>query len=158
MVSRRLRIFIWIAVAVATVFIISTASVAFVVLRTLNSTTAPAAAAEQTFEDIRKLYPGRPPLIEVKESSRDVRINRTPNAPRKNVETLHFMMWDPEDKKLVRGEAPLWVTNMRVSIFGVANWSFSDYHVTREDIERYSPGLIVDFKGPDGNYILAWTR
>ena len=159
MVSRRLRIFIWIAVAVAVVGIISTATVAFVVLRSMNSTPAAAAAANQAFEEIRKLYPGRAPLIDIKNSSmKDFQINRAPAAARKTVDTIYFMYWDPEEQKIVRGEAPTWITNMRVSFTGVGNWSFSDFHITREDIERYSPGVLIDFKSPDGKQVVAWTR
>ena len=47
----------------------------------------------QAFADVRKLYPDRAPLIEiVNPLTLDARINRTPNAPRKHVETLHFML------------------------------------------------------------------
>ena len=67
------------------------------------------------------------------------------------------MYWDPEDEKIVRGEAPLWITSPRVGITGMGNWSFSDFHVTREDIERFSPGIIVDFKASDGIHALVWT-
>ena len=157
--TRRVRIILWLVGIFAVTAIVVTASVAFVVLRSVNSTLAPAAAAEQAFADIRKLHPDRPPLIDViNPRTGDVRINRTPNAPRKNVPTLYFMYWDPEDQKLVRGEAPTWITSLRVSITGVGNWSFSDFHITREDIERYSPGVIIDFKSPDGSRAIAWTR
>ena len=159
MLSRRLRIFIWIAVAVAAIGIISTASVAFVVLRTLHSTPAAEAAATEAFNEIRKLHPGRPPLIDIKDGSmKDFRINRTPTAPRKSVDTIYFMFFDPEEQKIVRGEAPTWITSMRVSFTGLGNWSFSDFHITREDIERYSPGVLIDFKSPDGRQVVAWTR
>ena len=105
--TRRVRIILWFVGIFAVTAIVVTASVAFVVLRSVNSTLAPAAAAEQAFADIRKQHPDRPPLIDiVNPRTGDVRINRTPNAPRKNVATLYFMYWDPEDQKLVRGEAP----------------------------------------------------
>ena len=157
--SRRTRIILWIAGAAALTAIVVSGSVAFVVFRTITSTVAPAAAAEQAFSEIRRMYPDRPPLIEVANPhTGDVKINRAPNSPRKDVATLYFMYWDPEDQKLVRGEAPTWITSLRISITGVGNWSFSDYHITREDIERYSPGVIIDFKSPDGSRALAWTR
>ena len=157
--TRRVRIILWLVGIFAVTAIVVTASVAFVVLRTVNSTIAPATAAEQAFADIRKLHPDRPPLIDVvNPRTGDVKINRTPNAPRKSVSTLYFMYWDPEDQKLVRGEAPTWITSLRVSITGLGNWSFSDFHITREDIERYSPGVIIDFKSPDGSRAIAWTK
>ena len=125
----------------------------------MTSTPTPSEAATQAFTDIRKLYPDRPPLIEIIDPrTGNARINRRPNAPRRDVSTIYFMYWDPEDEELVRGEAPTWITSLRMSITGIGNWSFSDYHITREDIERYSPGLIIDFKMPDGTQAIAWTK
>ena len=159
MASRPVRIFVWGAVLAAVAVIVISATTAFVIFRTITSTQTPSAAAAQAFADIRKLHPDRPPLIEIIDPrTGNARINRAPDAPRKNVSTIYFMYWDPEDEKLVRGEAPTWITNLRVSITGVGNWSFSDFHVTREDIERYSPGIIIDFKTPDGTQAMAWTR
>lgn len=157
--TRRLRIFLWVAALAAVAAIVVSATTAFLIFRTLTSTPTPPATATQAFADIRKLYPDRPPLIEIIDPrTGDARINRAPNAPRKNVNTIYFMYWDPEDEKLVRGEAPTWITNLRVSITGIGNWSFSDFHITREDIERYSPGLIIDFKTSDGTQAIAWTK
>ncbi len=57
----------------------------------------------------------------------------------------------------MRGNAPTWVMRLRVSITGVGDWSFSDLHVTVEDIERYAPGIIFDMKTPDGEQVLVWA-
>ena len=159
MPTRRVRIFLWVAALAAVAAIAVSATTAFLIFRTLTSTPTPSAAATQAFADIRKLYPDRPPLIEIIDPrTGNARINRRPTAPRRDVSTIYFMYWDPEDEKLVRGEAPTWITSLRMSITGVGNWSFSDYHITREDIERYSPGLIIDFKMPDGTQAIAWTK
>ena len=161
MASRRVRLILWIAGGLALLVIAISATTAFVIFRTVTSTSAPAAAAAQAFADIRKQFPDRPPLIEILDTRigiSNARVNRTPNAPRKNVDTIYFMYWDPEDQTIVRGEAPPWITSLRVSITGIGNWSFSDLHVTREDIERYSPGVIIDVKMPDGTQAMAWTR
>ena len=159
MASKRIRVFVWVAALVAATVIILSATTAFVIFRTVTSTEAPVAVAAQAFTEIRKLYPDRPPLIEIVDMrTGNARINRAPNSPRKNVSTVYFMYWDTEDEEIVRGEVPTWVTNLRLSITGIGNWSFSDFHVTREDIERYSPGILVDFKSPDGTQMIAWTK
>ena len=91
--TRRIRIFLWIVGLAAVTVVVLSASVAFVIFKSMSSTAAPAAAATQAFADVRKLYPDRAPLIEiVNPTTLDARINRTPNAPRKHVETLHFML------------------------------------------------------------------
>jgi hypothetical protein len=157
-VSRRVRIVLWLAGAVAITAIVLSATVAFVVFRSITSTVASVTDADKAFAEIRRQYPDRAPLIEVIDMrTADVRINRTPNAPRKDVSTVYFMTWDPEDQKIVHGEAPTWITSVRASITGVGNWSFSDFHVTREDIERYSPGIILDIKSAGGVHVIAWT-
>ena len=159
MPTRRVRIFLWVAALAAVAAIAVSATTAFLIFRTLTSTQTPSAAATQAFADIRKLYPDRPPLIEIIDPrTGNARINRSPNGPRRDVSTIYFMYWDPEEEKLVRGEAPTWITSLRMSITGIGNWSFSDYHITREDIERHSPGLIIDFKTPDGTQAIAWTK
>jgi hypothetical protein len=153
------RLLLWIAIGVPVLFIIVSASVAFIVMRTLETTAATEASAAAAFEQVRKQYPpDRPPLIQVVDiRRRDVRVNRMPNAPRKPVPTLYFMVWDKDEGKIIRGSAPSWITKMRVSITGIGDWSFSDLHVTLEDIERYAPGIILDFTTPDGQRVLLWA-
>ena len=159
MASRRVRLLLWIIGILVVVTMVVSGSVAFVIFKSMTSAAAGTSTAEQAFAEIRKRYPDRAPLIEiVNASAGDARINRTPNAPRKPVETIYFMYWDPEDEKIVRGEAPIWITSLRVSLTGVGNWSFSDFHITREDIERYSPGILIDFKAPSGTRAIAWTQ
>ena len=154
----RRRLLLWLAIGIPVAVIILVATVAFVVLRTLESTPSTAASAMTAFDEVRRQFPARPPLIEVVNlGTGDVRINRAPDSARKHAPTLHFMMWDPEDQEIVRGNAPTWVTRLRVSITGVGNWSFSDLHVTLEDIERYAPGVILDVKTPDGRQVLIWA-
>lgn len=153
------RILLFIAIGVPVLFILFSASVAFIVLRTLESTPASETSAATAFDDVRRTFPDRPPLVQIVDlRRRDVRINRAPNAPRKKVDTLYFMLWDKDDEKIVRGSAPAWLANVRVSLTGIGGWSFSELHVTREDIERYAPGIIMDFVTPDGQRVLVWTK
>jgi hypothetical protein len=154
----RRKLILWLAIGIPVAVIVVVGSVAFIVLRTLESTPATMSAASTAFDEVRRMFPPRAPLVElVNLRTGDVRINRAPDAPRKRVDTLYFMMWDPEEQKIVRGHAPSWVTRLRLSITGVGNWSFSDLHVTMEDIERYAPGIMLDMKTPDGDQVLVWA-
>ena len=157
--TRRAKVLLAIAIVVPVAFLIFAATMAFIVLRTLETKeTAPAAAAT-AFEEVRRSFPARPPLIEVVDlRSANVRVNRQPASPRKPVDKLYFMVWNPGDQEIMRGSAPAWVARMRVSITGIGGWSFSDLHVTMEDIERYAPGIVVDFKTPAGEQVLVWVR
>ena len=159
MASRRIRIFVLVAGIVAAVVIGLTLTVAITVFRSMVAEVAAPAAAAQSFDTVRRMFPTREPLIAIGDMRRgQFRINRTPDAPRKNVDVLRFMMWDPEDQKLVRGEVPAWVAWLRVSPLGIGNIKFSDLHVTLEDVERYAPGVLVDFKTPEGEQVLVWVQ
>lgn len=154
----RRKLILWLAIGVPLAAIVFAGSIAYIVLRTLESTPSTAEAATAAFDEVKRQFPSRPPLIEVANlRAGDVKINRAPGSPRKKVETLYFMVWDPEEQKITRGSAPSWITRVRVSITGVGNWSFSDYHVTLEDVERYAPGIIFDVKTPEGDQVLVWA-
>src|SRR5687767_14224257 len=159
MASRRLRIFVLVAGIAAAVIIGLTLTVAITVFRSMVAEPAAPAAAAASFDAIRRMYTGREPLISIGDLRQgQFRINRAADAPRKQVDTLRFMTWDPEDQKLVRGEVPAWVAWLRVSPLGIGNLKFSDLHVTLEDIERYAPGIVIDFKTPEEEQILVWVQ
>ena len=159
MASRRLRIFVLVAGIVAAVVIGLTLTVAIVVFRSMVAEQAAPAAAAASFDSIRRMYTGREPLIAIGDLRKgQFRINRAADAPRKTVETIKFMTWDPEDQKLLRGEVPAWVAWLRVSPLGIGNIKFSDLHVTLEDVERYAPGVIVDFKTAEGEQVIVWVQ
>jgi hypothetical protein len=154
----RRRLILWLAIGIPLAAIVFAGSLAYIVLRTLESTRSTAEAATTAFDEVRRQFPPRPALIELADlRSGAVRINRAPGSPRKKVETLYFMVWDPEKQEITRGSAPSWITRVRVSITGIGNWSFSDLHVTLEDVERYAPGIVFDMKTPDGNQVLVWA-
>ena len=133
-------------------------SFAFIILRTLDSKEGTPASAAAAFDEVRRQFPQRAPLVElVNLNTGEVRVNRVPAAPLKNVDTLHFIMWDPADQEIVRGSAPVWLLHLRISLTGFGNWSFSDLHVTTEDVERYAPGVILDLKAPGGEQVLVWA-
>lgn len=157
--TRRGKLLLGLAIGIPVAILIFSGVMAFLVLRTIESKQAPAATAAATFDEVRRTFPPRPPLVEVVDLRRaQVRVHRTPDAPRKPVDKLHFLVYDPSDQGMMRGSMPAWVTRLRVSITGVGGWSFSDLHITMEDIERYAPGIIVDFTTPDGEQVLVWAR
>jgi hypothetical protein len=154
----RRKALLWLAIGIPVAIVAFAGSIAFVILRTLESSEGTPESAAAAFDAVRRQFPQRPPLVEfVNLKTGDVRINRVAGAPRKAVNTLHFMMWNPSDREIVRGSAPAWLLRMRLSLTGIGNWSFSDLHVTNEDIERYAPGVILDLKAPGGEHVLVWA-
>lgn len=159
MASKRVRILLWVAGLAAVSAVVLTVSVALIIFRSIVSTPGGQPAATEAFEEIRRMFPGRTPLVTIGDIRRgDVRVNRVESAPRKKVDALHFIFWSPDDQKIVRGQAPPWVVRLRVSVLGIGDWSFSDLNVTLEDIERYAPGILLDFKTSDGEQVLVWAR
>jgi hypothetical protein len=157
--TRRGKILLGLAIGIPVAIALFSGAAAYLVLRTLDTQQAAPAAAAAAFEQARKAFPPRPPLIEVVDlRARNVRVNRAPNAPRRPVDKLHFLVYTPSDQEMMRGSMPAWLARMRVSITGIGNWSFSDLHITLEDIERYAPGIIVDFTTPDGEQIIVWAQ
>ena len=77
----------------------------------------------------------------------------------RRAETVHILTWDGDDNKLLRTSVPLWLMRFSsiniLSNLGIAPERFS---LTVKDIERYGPGVIVDFRRPGQNRVLLWTE
>ena len=158
MASKRVRAVLWVFGLLAAGALIFTVSLGFAIYRTVASSPAGASAAAEAFDEVRRMFPGRPPLIEIA-SLRPLRAQiRRADSPRKSVERLNFLIWDSSDQKLLRGNAPAWVARLRFEMMGVGGVSLTDLHVTMEDIERYAPGVLIDFKTPEGDAVLVWAR
>ena len=138
------------------------ASVSFVLWRHTSLTKPAAADADAAFAQIRERYKGRAPLIEIKDVARsmDVKINRLPEtAPRHHIKHFHVVVWDSRQGTMVRSSAPVWwmqfnannvLTNLGVPLGG--------YNLSVQDVERYGPGIIIDFQPPGGGHMLVWVE
>jgi hypothetical protein len=121
------------------------------------------ADAQASFASIRERFKGRPPLIEIKNSGvpmMDFRINRLPAAaPRQHVRHFQAIVWDSKGGRMVRSSVPVWWMrfsgNNLLARLGVP---LGDFALTVEDIERYGPGIIIDFQPPGGGHMLVWVE
>lgn len=133
---------------------------AYFVFRHLNVSTATEASAAKDFDAIRSKYGARPPLIEVSDPrGRDFKINRPVQPDGRAISTLHVLTWTQDDGQVFRTEVPVWLMRFSsiniLSQLGVAPERFS---LTVKDIERYGPGVIVDFRRPGENRVLIWAE
>lgn len=157
--SKRARAVLWVFGLLAAGALVFTASLGFAVYRTVVSTPTALPAATEAFDEVRRMFPKRQPLIQIAGvRPLSVQINRAAGSPRKKVETLNFLIWHRADQRLVRGHAPAWVARLRFGFIGIGDIGLDDLHVTMEDIERYAPGVLMDFKTADGDDVLVWTR
>ena len=81
------------------------------------------------------------------------------SAERKRVVALKVLTWKAEDQELVRLEIPLWMMRFSFSnLMSQAGLGFGSLNLTTDDVQRYGPGVIADFKTPDGNRVLVWAQ
>ncbi len=137
-------------------FMALAATTAFFAFRHLDYRPATEAAATKEFEAIRLRFGDRPHLIEVIDASkRDFRIRRLAEPDSRGISTLHVITWTQEDGDVFRTEVPVWLMRFSMvnvlSRLGVAPERF---RLTVQDLERYGPGIVVDYRQPGRNRVL----
>lgn len=158
---RPVRIALWTVAAVVALMVFVGAGAAIMVLRHTTVSSPSAEQAGQAFEQVRSRFPARPPLVEVGDPRRmHVRVNRPPEtAPRHAVQAFHVLAWDGRDGKLVQSRAPVWW--MRFSLENLAaelGIPMGPWALTVADVERYGPGIVMDYAPPGGGRVLAWVE
>jgi hypothetical protein len=132
---------------------------AYFVLRNLEKTTTSEAAAHNEMDAVRARYAPRPPLVEIVDPRiADVRINREPGPAPAPVRTVHIVNWKSETSELVRTEVPLWLMRFSsVNLLSKAGIAPARFRLTVDDIERYGPGIVIDYRSPGAFRILVWV-
>jgi hypothetical protein len=131
---------------------------AYYFFRHLNRHQATEADARRDFEAIRARFQGRPPLIEIVDpKAADVRVNRLEHPGRRRSETLHVLSWKTEDGELMKADLPVWLMRFSsVNLFSQIGVMPSRFRLTLDDLQRYGPGIVVDYRPPGGTYVLIW--
>jgi hypothetical protein len=145
--------------ALAAVCILILAGIAsYFVLGNLEKRSAPEAAALSEIESIRTRFASRPPLVEIVDARRgDVRINRLAGTGGR-VSTFHVLSWNAEDGELVRTEAPLWLMRFSsVNLLSQLGLAPASLRLTVQDVERYGPGIVVDYAQPGSARVFVWV-
>lgn len=147
-------------VIIAVALAILTGTGAYFVARNMQRHTSAEAEAEKEFEAIKARFGTRPPLIEIGNPvATDIRINRAANASTIPVDTLHILNWKAENRELMRTAAPVWL--LRFSSLNIASrlgLAPERFRLTVADIQRYGPGIIVDY-GKAGEFrVLIWVE
>lgn len=132
---------------------------AYYVFRNLDTRTANEADVSGEFQTIRTRFGARTPLIEVVDpQAADIRINRPEEPAGRPVSTLHVLTWDAEDRKVFKTAVPIWL--MRFSSANVLSQlgiTPERFRLTVDDVERYGPGVVVDYSRPGKNRVLIWV-
>ena len=133
---------------------------AYYFLRHLETKTATEVDALKEVDAIRARFKSRTPMIEVVNlEAGDIRVQRTPHPDGLRGSTVHVLTWTGDDQRTLRTDMPLWL--MRFSSLNVLSHlgiAPAKFRLTVEDLERFGPGIVVDYRRPGSNHVLIWME
>ena len=144
---------------VALAFAVLAGTGAYFVFRGMEKRVSGEADAVKEIEVVKARFGQRAPLVEIVDPVRaDIRINRPPDASAAKVDTVHVMSWKREDGELMRTAVPLWLLRFSsVNVLSQLGLAPEKFRLTVGDIERYGPGIIVDYGSPGASRLLMWV-
>ena len=144
-------------VAVAVLALASTG--AYFVFSTLEQRQVAEGESVKVFEAVKTRFGGRPPLVEIVDlQAANIRINRPDQSSASPVDTLHVVNWKRETGELMTTDVPLWLMRFSsVNILSQLGVAPEQFRLTVDDIERYGPGVVVEFTQPGGARLLIWV-
>jgi len=162
----------WISVLIAAVIIIGMMALAvvggtaFFIYQHVNARFTPPANAEREFQETRTRFAGQTPLIEIRNTSAgddEPVLHRDASRPRRNLQTLHALVYDPDAEKLVHIDIPMWLLRLvpsgkPIHISDLDELNDRRMRLTVEDLERHGPGLVLDLRRPHEGQVLVWTE
>jgi hypothetical protein len=147
------------AVIIAVAFGALAATGAYFVMRHMESRAGSEVDAVREIDAIKARFGVRPPLIEIVDPRRgDIRSNRSTHASAVPVDTIHVVNWKGDTRELSTTDIPLWL--MRFSSVNLAshlNIAPAKFRLTVADVQRYGPGIVVDYGGPGSSRVLVWV-
>ena len=124
--------------------------------------TQTAETAADEFDRVRQRFPDATPMLtfdgETPRMSEEAKSRASPVS----LDSVHILAWDPRDKELARFSVPFWLLRFQSNPFRIGDMvsGFDDRGVslTVADIERYGPGLLLDYTDRRGARVLVWTQ
>jgi hypothetical protein len=120
-------------------------------------------SADQEFALIVAKFEGQKPYLVIK-GGEPVLSDEPAASPGKPVEALHIIVWDPDERKVVKLNMPFWLLRMtkgqpiKISSHDDPGGEPMKLKITAEDLERRGPGLILDHKEASGQRVLVWAQ
>jgi hypothetical protein len=153
------KVTLGVAALVALAYLALAGTGAYFVLRHLDTRSSTEAAAMRELDALRGRFGARPPLVEIADArSGDIRINRDPGTDAKAITTLHVLAWKAESHELVRMEVPLWLARFSaLNVLSKLGVGPAKLRLSVQDIERYGPGVVIDFGGSGADRAVVWT-
>jgi hypothetical protein len=132
---------------------------AYFVFRHMEKRTGGEPEAVQAIDAVKARFGPRPPLVEIADPRRaDIRINRPVEASPTPVDTIHVINWRRDTGELIRAEIPLWLMRFSsVNILSQLGIAPEKFRLTVNDVERYGPGIVVDYGSQGAFRVLVWV-
>jgi hypothetical protein len=132
---------------------------AYFVFRHLEKQTVAEPESMTAINAVKTRFGARPPLVEILDPARaDIRINRSDVPSTSHVDTVHIINWKRDTGELTRAEVPLWLMRFSsVNILSQLGIAPAKFRLTVNDIERYGPGIVVDYGSPGAFRLLVWV-
>jgi hypothetical protein len=132
---------------------------AYFVFRNMEKRAGTELEAVQAIDVVKARFGSRAPLVEIVDLQRgDIRINHSVDASAARVDTIHVINWKKDTGELARTEVPLWLMRFStVNILSKLGIAPAQFRLTVNDIERYGPGIVVEYGSPGTFRILLWV-
>lgn len=132
----------------------------------IQTTTTSASSAEDEFTRAAARFAGQKPLVEFLDGEPVVnKLHVRPRGRARAIEALHIIVWEPDERKLIKLNIPFWLLRMTkgrpIRLSGHQDDADGDpvrLNITAEDLERYGPGLVMDHKETSGTRVLVWAQ
>lgn len=164
----KVKTWVWVVVAIFVIGVLGIVAMAGVGIyffsQHIETKTVSPALASRDFEQVKNLFQGQKPLIELDDRGRYLRSNTDRKAPvnAQSPDAVHVMAFDPDDGRIVRLSIPFWLLRLKMRgttiDFNGNQMDLEDLRLTVEDLERFGPTLIVDHKSPNGERVLVWSQ
>jgi hypothetical protein len=120
-------------------------------------------SADEEFAEIVAKFEGQKPYLVIKDGE-PVVSDAPATAPGKPVEALHIIVWDPDERKVIKLNMPFWLLRMtkgqpiKISSNDDPDGQPVKLQITADDLERRGPGLILDHREASGERVLVWAQ
>jgi hypothetical protein len=133
---------------------------AYFAFRHMETRPSTEADAKREIDAVRTRFQGRQPLLElINPKAGDIRVNRLAHPEGRRSETVFIVSWDPDDGSRMRMDLPIWLMRFSsVNILSRLGIAPSKYRLTVDDLQRYGPGIVLDYRQPQGQHVLIWME
>ncbi len=133
---------------------------AYYFLRHLETRRAAEADTLREFDALRARFGPREPLVTLTDARAGVvRIHRAPHPEGRRATTLHVLTWNAEDGERLQADLPLWLMRFStVNILSQLGVAPAEFRLTLDDVERYGPGIVADYRRPGQSHVLIWVE